>query len=184
MSALPREPTLFPLGLLAEFNHLQRERNWFAVYTRPRQEKALARELVELEVPFYLPLITKTRIAKGRRARSFLPLFSSYLFMLGTERERVLALATNRILQTLAVPDRAKMTRDLSHVHQLIEQGVPLTIESRLSPGQRVRVKSGSLRGVEGVVVSRRGEDRLLVAVQFLQQGVSITIHDFQVEPI
>ena len=50
--------------------------------------------------------------------------------------------------------------------------------------GQRVRVKNGSLLGIEGTIVCRRGEDRLLVAVEFLQQGVSILISDFQVEPI
>jgi hypothetical protein len=38
--------------------------------------------------------------------------------------------------------------------------------------------------GLEGVIISRRGEDRLLVGVHFLQQGVSILIQDFQVEPI
>jgi hypothetical protein len=36
--------------------------------------------------------------------------------------------------------------------------------------------------GLEGTIVSRRGEDRLLIAVNFLQQGVSIQISDFQVE--
>ena len=60
----------------------------------------------------------------------------------------------------------------------------PLTIESRLEIGRRVRVKSGSLMGLEGEIISRRGENRLLIGVQFLQQGASILIRDFQVEPI
>jgi transcriptional antiterminator RfaH len=76
------------------------------------------------------------------------------------------------------------MTTDLRQIRTLIEAGVPLTTEGRLQAGQRVRVKSGSLLGLEGVILSRRGEDRLLVAVQFLQQGVSIQINDYQLEPI
>lgn len=59
-----------------------------------------------------------------------------------------------------------------------------LTMDSRLTPGQRVRVKSGELMGVEGEVVSQRRENRLLVAVRFLQKTVSIVIQEFQVEPI
>lgn len=57
-------------------------------------------------------------------------------------------------------------------------------VDSRIAPGQRVRVKSGELTGVEGEVVSQRRENRLLVAVRFLQRTVSIMIQDFQVEPI
>ena len=45
-------------------------------------------------------------------------------------------------------------------------------------------MKSGSLMGLEGTILARRGEDRLVVAVEFLQQGVSVLISDFQVEPI
>jgi hypothetical protein len=51
-----------------------------------------------------------------------------------------------------------------------------------LRPGQRVRVKTGSLTGVEGVVVSRRGEDCLLLAVECLQKGVSIQIDENNLE--
>ena len=47
-----------------------------------------------------------------------------------------------------------------------------------------MRIKTGSLAGVEGTVVQRRGRNRLLVAVNFLQQGVSIDIEDFQLEPL
>ncbi|MDZ4821501.1 MAG: antitermination protein NusG, partial [Planctomycetota bacterium] len=64
----------------------------------------------------------------------------------------------------------------------LIESGEPLTVESRLRAGQRVRVKNGALEGIEGTIVERRGEERLLIAVEFIQQGVSILIGDFQVE--
>ena len=77
-----------------------------------------------------------------------------------------------------------ELTQDLRSVRALIESGVPLTTEGRLQPGQRVRVKSGLLLGLEGIILSRRGEDRLLIAVNFLQQGVSVQISDYQVEPI
>ena len=37
---------------------------------------------------------------------------------------------------------------------------------------------------MEGVVIKRRGQDQLLVAVKFLQQGASVAIEDFLVEPM
>jgi transcription antitermination factor NusG len=160
------------------------ERQWWAVYTKSRQEKSLARKLLAQEVPFYLPLVPKASVIAGRKVQSQLPLFGSYLFLNATHDERVQALATKHVAHMFAPPDQSTMMRDLRHVRQLIASGVPLTVEGRLAAGQRVRVKQGSLMGLEGVILARRGEDRLLVNVDFLQQGVSILIGDFQVEPV
>ena len=60
----------------------------------------------------------------------------------------------------------------------------PLTVERRLVPGNRVRVRHGPLAGIEGVVLTRRGNTQLLVAVNFLQQGASVEIDDYVLEPI
>ncbi len=62
--------------------------------------------------------------------------------------------------------------------------GAPLTIERRLSPGDRVRVRSGPLAGVEGTVLRRQGATRLVVAVNLLQQGASVDIDDCLLEPV
>jgi len=66
----------------------------------------------------------------------------------------------------------------------LIASGAPLTLESRLAPGDRVRVRRGPLVDLEGTVLSRRGQTRLLIAVNFLQQGASVEIDDFLLDPI
>jgi transcriptional antiterminator RfaH len=184
MPILAAEPCEFPGNLLDEVAAADPSRRWWAVYTRSRQEKSLARQLHSMEVPYYLPLVPKVSLIGGRRVRSLLPLFGSYMFLFATPEERIQALATDRIAQLLEAKDATRMTRDLRNVRALIASGAPLTVEARLQPGQRVRVKNGSLMGTEGTIVARRGEERLLVAVEFLQQGVSILISDFQVEPV
>ena len=184
MPILASETSLFPANLLEDFTSVASERRWWAVYTRSRMEKSLARQLLAMEVPFYLPLIPKTSRIAGRAVKSLLPLFGGYLFMFGNDEERLRTLETNRVAHLWEASQADEMTRDLQNVHALIESGVPLTTEGRLQPGDRVRVKNGLLMGLEGVIVSRRGEDRLLIAVNFLQQGVSIQISDYQVEPI
>lgn len=184
MPILAAETSTFPGNLFDDFIHADSDRRWWAVYTKSRQEKSLARQLLALEVPYYLPLIAKTSSVGGRRVKSLLPLFGGYLFVYGTDEERVQTLSTNRVAQILPSPRVQEMTQDLQAIRALIDSGVPLTPESRLQSGQRVRVKSGALMGVEGTVLSRRGEDRLLIGVEFLQQGVSIQIRDYQLEPI
>jgi len=184
MPILAAEPSVYPDNLLDELAVLDEERRWWVIYTHARQEKALARQLYALGVHFYLPLIPKVSMIGGRRVKSLLPLFNSYIFIFADDSERIQACATQRVAHLFAPSNVQSMTRDLRNVRALIDSGVPLTVEARLLPGQRVRVKHGALLGVEGVIESRRGGDRLVVAVEFLQQGVSILISDFQLEPI
>ena len=76
-----------------------------------------------------------------------------------------------------------QLTHDLRQIYSLIEAGVLLTLESRLEPGQKVCVRTGAFRGYEGSIVRREGETRLVVAVNFLQQGASLLLEDCEVEP-
>jgi transcriptional antiterminator RfaH len=161
-------------------------RNWWVFYTKARQEKALARDLSARRVPHYLPLHKKSSMCRGRRLSSYIPLFSGYVFLFVDLEERVTALASNRVSRTIDVPrgGQAQLFEDLTRIQRLIASGVPLTPESRIQPGEPVRIKSGRLAGLEGIVTKRRGESRLLVAVNYLQQGASIEIDDFALEAI
>lgn len=184
MPILAAELSEFPEQLLDSPYDRESDRTWWLVYTRPRQEKALARDLVRMEIPFYLPLVGHQHLIRKREVTSHLPLFGSYVFLYGTEEERVRGLGTKRMARTVRVRDGARLVEDLRRIRQLIAANVPLTIERRLEAGRRVRIRSGSMRGLEGTVLVRRGETRLLVAVDFLQQGASIAIEDHRLEPL
>lgn len=184
MPILAAEENCFPERLLTELPACEEDRQWWAVYTKARQEKALARELCGYEVPFYLPLIRKDNLIRGRRVSAMLPLFSGYLFVYGSNEERIQALSTNRISKVLPVADGEQLYRDLANVDRLLSSNAAVSLESRLAAGQHVRVKSGAFQGIEGIIISRRGVDRLLVSITYLQQGVSMEVNDFMVEPL
>ena len=184
MPILAPEPCLYPEELLDGAACDPADRQWWVLYTKARQEKALARELLRYEVPFYLPIVAKTLVLRGRKIRSHVPLFSGYVFLFGSDEERVRALTTNRISRVLTVYDPERLQHDLRQISQLIATKMPLTPEARLLPGDRVRVRHGPFEGLEGTVLRRAGETRLLVSVNFLQQGASVEIDDFMLEPI
>ena len=94
------------------------------------------------------------------------------------------AMKTNCISRCLDVVDQQQLVFDLQQIRQLIESNAPLTPEQRIAAGTRVRVRSGPMVGLEGEVLKRRGETRLLVAIEFLQQGASVLIEDYQLEEI
>lgn len=187
MPILERETSIFPCGLFEDpmYEPGSSDRVWWAIFTKSRHEKALARELERFEIPFFLPLVAKQNRIRNRIVETHLPLFSGYVFMFGRDDERVRALTTNRISTLLPVADQWQLCRDLKHLNRLIEVDAPLTIERRLEPGRRVRIKHGPMKGLEGIITQRRGgKRRLLVAVEFLQHGVSVEIDDFMVEPV
>ncbi len=184
MPILKEEPSLYPEALLDEPPVDVTDRHWFALYTKARQEKSLAREIHKQRIPFYLPLVKKASISRGRKRVSLAPLFAGYVFLFAADDERVRCLATNRISRVLPVEQPEQLVFDLRQFRQLIAANAPLTIEARLAPGRRVRVRQGAFAGLEGTVLKRRGETRLLVAINFLQKGASVEIDDFLLEPL
>jgi transcriptional antiterminator RfaH len=182
MPILAEETSRYPECLLDETEETP-ARDWWVLYTKARQEKALARQLSGFGIPFYLPLVSKENYIRGHRVQSFLPLFSGYVFLFADDTERIRSLTTNRISYMLYVHDPWQFKQDLRQISSLIASGAPLTVEKRLQPGQYVRVKNGPLVGMEGTLVSRRSRSKLLVSINFLGQGASVEINDYQLEP-
>jgi transcriptional antiterminator RfaH len=186
MPILDVETSIYPETLLDDSFPIEplTDRRWWAIYTKPRQEKSLARDLLAYRVPFFLPLVAKRSIYRGRRIQSYLPLFTGYMFLWGSDEERLRAIATNRVSQLLIVHDSQGLMDDLRSVHRLIQSNAPLGVETRLAPGKRVRVTSGPFMGLEGTIEACRSGYRLIVGVKLLQRGVSLEIDDASVEPI
>ncbi len=186
MPILGKEPDIFPEGLLdlpgiGEDSETQ----WWAVHTLPRQEKSLSRKLRIRGIRHYLPqAVRKSKSPAGRVRASFVPLFAGYVFLYGTEQERLQSLESGCIAKMLPVGDGRRLTTDLRQIQKLIAANVQFTFEPRLEPGMAVRVKSGPFQGFEGQVLKRHSGDRLLVIVNYLQQGISVALDDCQLERI
>lgn len=186
MPILAQETDIYPDDLLSPDGLAEGgQAQWWAVYTRSRQEKQLMRSLIASEIPCYCPIIpNRFRSPAGRFRTSYLPLFTNYVFMFADGYSRYQALKTNLIIKTIEVTDSFELTQDLRQIQRIIKSGLPLSVETRLQPGCKVRIKSGPLSHVEGVVLKRSGADFLFVSVNFLQQGALVKLEDYEVEPL
>lgn len=186
MPILQHQPDIYPQTLLdADFLEQRTESNWWIASTRPRGEKKLITRLAQREIPHYCPLYEKRyRSPAGRIRTSYNPLFPNYVFINSTETERYSALTTDQICRMVHVVDEAQLIAELRQVQSAIESGIPLTPESKLLPGSRVRVKNGPFRGFEGQVIRREGKTRLLLTIAFLESGVSMELDECQVVPV
>ncbi len=174
MPILAAEVELFPDGLLEQ--PTGGDRPWRVAHTRPRQEKALARELHSAGVPFYLPCARRRTRIRGRVATSTVPLFSGYVFVRAGDDERWRIAATNRVAGYLDIRDEARFVEDLRSVWRVLDLGVPVTAEDGLRRGSAVTVRTGPLAGMSGTVEQVVGGFKFVVVVDFIRRGVAVTL--------
>jgi len=168
------------LGLVPE------ESNWYAIHTRPRHEKCIAQLLQENKVFTFLPLIEQIRQWSDRRSKVEVPMFSCYAFVriVQETEERLKVLRTPGVLgfvgnerQGAPIPNE-----QVENLRKAIRENIPCSEHPFLSAGKRVRIRGGSLDGVEGILV-RQGEDQsLVVSVELLRRSVSIRVEGYDIE--
>jgi transcriptional antiterminator RfaH len=179
MPVLPAEASIYPERLLDELCTLETTtRSWRVLHTKPRQEKAVARELLRIQTPFYLPLMARRSRRSGRIITSYLPLFNGYVFALSSYEEQQAVLATHRVANSLDVFDQDQLRADLQQIYQLISTELPVHPEERFAPGIKVLIRSGPLEGLHGEVLRAASGRRFVVKVNFLQQGASVLLDD------
>ena len=174
MPILAAEVELFPEDLLDE--PPDADRPWRVAHTKPRQEKALARELLAAEVPFYLPCDRHRIRMRGRVVTSHVPLFGGYLFVRADDDGRRCIATTNRVTRLLPVGDERRFARDLRGVRRLLDLGEPITAEDGLTRGSPVTVRCGPLAGMTGTVQEAIGGFKFVVMIDFIRRGISVTL--------
>jgi transcriptional antiterminator RfaH len=180
MPLLPLEPYRFPNELFdPSALACEGAQRWWVLHSRPRAEKALARQFLARQMTFFLPLYQRQWRSHGRTQSSYLPLFPGYIFLRGDEWDRVEALTTNLVANVLPVADQLGLYADLTRVHCLMESGSVLNPENHLEPGTLVEITAGPLAGLEGKVLRRGKRLHFFIEVQLLQQGVSVEIESW-----
>lgn len=186
MPILGREDDIYPNDLLDDDSILtDMERQWWCIYTKSRREKDLMRKLASYKISHYGPVVSKRyRSPNGRLRTSYVPLFANYVFMFASDQDRQHAMNTNCISKCNLIEDREALVLDLRQILKVLDAGVAVTPEAKLSPGNRVRVRTGPFAGYEGNVIRREGKTRLLLSIQYLAKGVSMEMDEGVLEPI
>ena len=161
---------------------------WYAVQTRSRHEKMVARQLERQGFATFLPLTSQLRQWSDRRKLVELPLFPGYAFlqMVYEPEERLRVLGTEGIVSFVGVHGQGMPIPDkqIEHIQTLLAANVPFESYPFLKVGQRVRIRSGSLNGTEGILVGQEGDRMLVISVELIQRSVSIRLQGYEVEPI
>ncbi|HTV54797.1 MAG TPA: UpxY family transcription antiterminator [Terriglobia bacterium] len=159
---------------------------WHALYTRHQHEKTIADLLTKKGFHVFLPLYNTTHRWKDRTKALSLPLFPSYVFVKGGLDRQLQILTTPGVYTILAVAGRAAVIpeEEISAVERLVSSSFEVEPHPFLKCGDRVRVTSGPLEGIEGILIRKKNSIRLVLSVELLMKSVAVEVDAWAVERI
>lgn len=160
--------------------------NWYAIYTRHQHEKTVCENLAANGVEVFLPLYNVVRQWKDRTKHLSLPLFPCYVFLRRGSEPRVKVLSTPGVHFFVEVAGRPAgiSESEIESIRKAVESDLAVEPHPFLRFGDRVRVRTGALAGVEGILVRRKSSYRLVLSADLLEKSVSVEVDAFCVEPI
>src|SRR3989442_998839 len=167
--------------------HNERTHPWFAVQVRARSEKIVAYILQNKGFEHLLPLYTVKRQRSDRTVGIQVPLFPGYLFCRLDLNSRLLPLFTTPgVLRLLGIVQTPAPVDDsgIDAIRAILKAGRATRPSPLPKQGERVRIEGGPLCGVEGVLVGKRKNSRLIVSVSLLQRAISVEIDADSARPV
>jgi transcription antitermination factor NusG len=159
---------------------------WYAAYTAPRHEKRVALELDTQQIRSFLPLYNIVRRWKDRRKRIDLPLFPGYVFVHMALRDRLQVLQLPGVVQLVSFQGKPASLPDaeIEAMRAALAGSACVTPHPFLAVGRRVRVRSGSIAGLEGILVRRKQKFRVVLSIELIQRSMAIEVDESDIEPV
>jgi transcription antitermination factor NusG len=157
---------------------------WYAVYTRHQHEKTVARILAIKGFETFLPLYQVRRRWQDRDKLLSLPLFPCYVFLRGDLERRLDIVTTPGMHAFVLSAGRPASISDIEidGIRRGVESGAYMEPHPFVKSGDWVRVKSGSLEGIQGILVRKKSLYRLVLSVEMLGKAVAVEVDVAQVE--
>jgi transcription antitermination factor NusG len=159
---------------------------WYAAYSCANHEKSIARQFELRSIESFLPLYEKPSRWKDRTVKLQLPLFPGYVFV---------RLAIEEKLRVLQVPGVVRLVGFSGHPVPLpdeemkaLREGLSDSLLAEPCPylqvGRRVRVSSGALRGLEGILLKKKNGYRFVLSMELIQRSIAVEVDAADLEAV
>ena len=153
-------------------------KNWIAVYTKSRHEQIVVNELNKKNIESYCPMFKERRQWSDRKKWVHFPLFRSYVFANIEINENIYVLQTIGVNKIVKFQEKISIIPDqvIDNMKNIIEGGYNIEQADYFIKGDEVRVVSGPLKGLDGVVLDLRGANKIIIKIEAIQQAFSVEI--------
>jgi transcription antitermination factor NusG len=151
---------------------------WYGIRTRSNHERVAAIVLQSKGYEQYLPLYRSRQRWSDRVVESDRPLFPGYVFCRFDARKRLPIVSTPGVVSVVGFGNEPAPISDteIDAVRAVLHSGLAAEPCPFLHEGQRIRVKRGFLEGLEGILVKKKSDWRIVVSVAMLQRSVAVEI--------
>lgn len=151
---------------------------WYGIRTKSNHEKTAAVALGSKGFEQYLPVYRCKRRWSDRVVETEQPLFPGYVFCRFDARKRLPIMTTPGVVSVVGFgADPAPIDdAEIEAVQTILRSGLATEPCPFLREGQRIRVKRGSLEGLEGILLKKKNEWRMVVSINMLQRSVAVEI--------
>jgi transcription antitermination factor NusG len=153
---------------------------WHAIYVSSRAEKKVCENLNNRNIEAYVPVIKTIRQWSDRKKKIELPLISGYVFV------RINLSEKDSVLQTKSVVNFVKSQgviatireEEIERLKQLVELGYHLEVTplTTINHGDKIKISSGTLKGIEGVVIDANGNKLIEVLLESIGQCIRVKL--------
>jgi transcription antitermination factor NusG len=161
---------------------------WYALYTRSRFEKKLLTEIADRSIDVFLPMHEVLSRWKDRKKRIWLPLFPGYIFVhqVDTPANRYRVLNIPGAVRFVGHEGHADQIPDeqIDSIRRFLEASISVDPYPYIKVGRRVEIIAGPLKGIQGILVQKKGRFRFVLRVDLIRQAVSIEIDASDVRPL
>lgn len=169
---------------MMQLNQLSDNKDWYAVYTVVRHEKVVHQYLTDQGVTSFLPLMEVVNRWKDRKKKLALPLFPGYLFVHTDLEDKLSILKTRGVVRILGFNGNPYPVPygQIENIQKLVSSNLSFDPYKYFISGKEVIVVKGPLEGAKGKIIERRGNYRLILAVDLIQSAVSVEVDIDDVE--
>ena len=149
---------------------------WFVAHVKPRREKKLVEYCGRQAISATLPCYDSAHKYRGKTVVFRKPLFPGYVFLQLKADQRATIRQNEHVAKLLEVIDQETFQKQLDQILIALESKLGVRLAPAISQGMRVRIRSGPLQGIEGLVETRRGMSTVLLRLDFINQAAAVKI--------
>lgn len=157
---------------------------WFVVHTKSRREKKLVEFCERQGFAVTLPCYRTRHKYRGKVVIFKKPLFPGYAFLQIPAASVATVKQNEHVANLLEVFDQSTFERQLREILTALESDLEVRLAPQITDGMRVRIRSGPLQGIEGLVESRYGTVQVILRLDFINQAAAVKMEADNLEPL
>lgn len=157
---------------------------WYVLYTCPRHEKRVATQIERRNFSCFLPVYRSVRRWKDRRKELELALFPGYVFVRMSLENKLRVLELPGVVRLVSFNGQPASisASEIETLQNRLSGALKVEPHPYLRTGRRVRVRSGAMQGLEGIIVRRKDRCRVVFSIDLIQRSVAVEVDEADLE--